>query len=89
MVKFLITVFFLFFIIHMEVLPRVFALMYEYPNATVVLSFCSQAGEEMCTFNGTLRTSPVTLGHVLVQSDGSELYFTRDQVLMLSYPVTK
>lgn len=67
-----------------EVLARVAAVFNETPNATVVLKGCDN---ETCRLQGTLKTDPITLNQFLVQEDGVRVYFKKENVSMMSWPV--
>eukprot|EP00493_Phyllostaurus_siculus_P018870 UN19168 len=75
---------FAFYFVVPEVLARVAAVFNETPNATVVLSGCESV---TCRLQGTLKTDPITLTQFLVKEDGTRVYFNKENVSMISWPV--
>ena len=75
---------FAFYFVVPEVLARVAAVFNEIPNATVVLSGCESV---TCRLQGTLKTDPITLTQFLVKEDGTHVYFNKENVSMISWPV--
>ena len=66
-----------------EILPRISALSYEAKDVTLVLQGCDS---EECYLRGTWKRNPVTLNHILVKKDGTQIIFKIAEVKMLSVP---
>jgi hypothetical protein len=73
------------YLLHTYVTNRVVALLSDgTPNTTLVLRGCTSVE---CHIKGTLRTDPISLESYILKSDGTKLYFNRDEVSSLSWPV--
>lgn len=71
------------YLIFSDIWPRVNALSFEAKNVTLILDGCN---DESCYLRGTWKKDPLTLNHILVQKDGSEIWFMMEDIQMLSVP---
>ena len=84
MKKYLIIFLVFVYLIINEVLPRISALSYQAKNVTLVLEGCEN---EECHLQGVWKKDPVTLNHILVLDNGSQVMFKMENIKMLSVPI--
>lgn len=83
--KMVIAVLYIIYLLHIYVTNRVVAFLSDgTPNTTLILRDCTSVE---CHIKGTLRTDPISLESYILKSDGTKLYFNRDEVSSLSWPV--
>ena len=83
--KMVIAVLYIIYLLHIYVTNRVVAFLSDgIPNTTLILRDCTSVE---CHIKGTLRTDPISLESYILKSDGTKLYFNRDEISSLSWPV--
>lgn len=83
--KMVIAVLYIIYLLHIYVTNRVVAFLSDgTPNTTLILRDCTSVE---CHIKGTLRTDPKSLESYILKSDGTKLYFNRDEISSLSWPV--
>ncbi len=83
--KMVIAVLYIIYLLHIYVTNRVVAFLSDgTPNTTLILRDCTSVE---CHIKGTLRTDPISLESYILKSDGTKLYFNRDEISSLSWPV--